>query len=42
MDARLRVSAAAEDIGIDRLLWHDTRHHHAHLLTAPLARGMKA
>jgi hypothetical protein len=38
---RDRIEAAATDIGITRLRWHDTRHHHAHLLTLPLGRGIK-
>lgn len=38
--ARERVDEAALSTGIHRLSWHDGRHHHAHLLTLPLARGI--
>lgn len=39
--ARDAVESAAQDAELNRLTWHDWRHHHAHLLTAPLLRGMK-
>lgn len=39
--ARQRVHSAAVDAGnAQRLSWHDTRHHHAHLLTLPLGKGL--
>ncbi len=39
--ARERVhNAALDDAQLNRLRWHDTRHHHAHLLTLPFARGI--
>lgn len=39
--ARDRIETAAEDITINRLRWYDTRHHHGHLTTLPLGRGIK-
>lgn len=39
-DARERVDAAAQDAGFGRLVWHDSRHHHGHLLTLPFGRGI--
>lgn len=42
-EARDRVHNAAMDEGqINRLRWHDTRHHQAHLLTLPFARGIRS
>jgi hypothetical protein len=38
--ARERLDSAAQDAGFNRLLWHETRHHHGHLLTLPLGRGI--
>jgi hypothetical protein len=38
---RERVAAAALEAGLNRLHWHDTRHHHAMLLHLPMARGIR-
>lgn len=34
------LESAAQDGGITHVKWHDTRHHHAHVLTLPFARGI--
>lgn len=40
-EARRRVHTAAVGEGnVHRLAWHETRHHHAHLLTLPLGKGL--
>lgn len=38
--ARERIDAAAQDAGFGRLVWHDSRHHHGHILTLPFGRGI--
>ena len=40
-EARQRVHSAAVDAGnVQRLSWHEHRHHHAHLLTLPVGKGL--
>jgi hypothetical protein len=41
VSARQQIEAAMQDCDITRVHWYDHRHHHAHLLTLPLGRGIK-
>ncbi len=40
LTARETIDTAAQDGGVTKVSWHDTRHHQAHALTLPFAKGI--